>query len=361
MITVLAVSIIALFFANLESFRNYKNGLKVAFIIITILSCLRYDFGNDYMGYMREFFSNDKYSIDYILFSDSFKDKFWFILQKFIRPLGWFLFAALISVFCNIIYYNLIKIYVQRKYYWLSFFIYVFTFDMFVLQQSMIRQGLAIAVMAWVYMLIDKFQKKNFILIIIALAFAISIHKSAAIVLPFLLLKFLPLKNTKVLPSLLIGFFIIAFSAGRFLESTIYDLLMLEIFSTYALDYGLEDGVGIGIRAIIEFIPFFVGIYYLGLKRTLNGPRFIIVMSTMATILFPLTTVIHLISRIIFYFGILYIVSIPITYSEIKNKLIRYSLLTLFIVTQLYVYFDRFSHPVYQKAFSEYHTIFSAF
>lgn len=362
MITSIIISIIALFFAIIGSRDKNTKGLEIAFVIITIFSCLRYNFGTDYMSYMESFNRDYNYSIDTILSDDDFKDKGWFIIGKYLHPLGWFVFVALLSIYCNIVYYKYIKKYAPQEYYWLSFFLYVFTFDMFMLQQSMIRQGWAIALMLNAYMLFDDFDIKHKWRIIgafVITVLAISIHKSAAFAIPFMLLKFAPLRWGKFLALGMISLFFMSFIVIGTLETFVSEILLIEEFSTFESDYGEMEGTKIGVRAILECIPIFVGGYYLSLKKTEGGPRFIVAVSMITPMILPLTTIIHMILRVSFYFSIFYLATIPITYMEIKNKLLKVFFVALLMILTLYVYFDRFNAESYRNAYAEYHTIFS--
>lgn len=362
MFVVIFVSFLALLFAIFDSLRSLKGGLKTAFIIITILSCLRYDFGNDYLGYMKEFNEMFSYSPDAIMNYDGFKDKGWFIIQHYLYPIGWFLFAGIISVFCNVTYYKLIKRYVPRKDYWLSFFIYVFTFDMFVLQQSMVRQGLAIAIIVWAFMLLDK-PKHNIgsiLKILLITGLAVSIHKSAAFTVPFMLLRIIPPKWNKITAIVLMGCFFALFFVKTFLAGAMVNIMMLDAFSSFDY-YSDEEGADIGIRALLECIPFFVSALYIYRNGENTNGRFIVIASMCATMILPLTTIVHLVSRVAMYFSILFIVSVPLTYRSIRIPAFRVCLLALLMAIQLYVYVDRFNSPTYKKSFQEYHTILSAF
>ena len=358
---VFIVSLIALLFAILDSTGRQRSGLKIAFVIITVLSCLRYNFGNDYPSYMKEFLEMGNYSVSSILFHDTFKDKLWFILQHFLRPIGWVPFVGAISIFSNVAYYKLIKEYVPRKFYWLGFFIYVFTFDMFVLQQSMIRQGLVVAIMALVFMRVDKMKTFNlgqFLLVLLGTACALGIHKSSVVCVPCLLIKFLPLRK-RFIPLILALVFVALFFLQDSIAQLVINILFSDELSNYASDYLEEEGRGIGVRAILEFIPFFVAAWYLWQKDTADGPRFLIVLSMIATMLYPVTMLNHLMSRLTYYFSILSMATIPVTYDRIKNKLLRNALLFLMMAIQMYVYFDRFANPTYKQAFGVFHTIFS--
>lgn len=362
MTAALLISLFALLFAVLDSKGIDHNGLKKAFILITCFSCFRYNYGTDYMSYMEEFQIMDRYSVEYILSYNGFKDKGWFLIQHYIHFVGWFIFAALISIYCNVVYYKCIKKYVSKKYYWFSFYIYAFTFDMFLLQQSMIRQGWAIALMMHAFVLFDTIDfknKKKIITFLFLISLAISIHKSAAFALPFILFKFVPGKYFKIVAIGIVVVFISMFFVRKILENYIGLILLTDEFSSFGSDYGNEDGTKIGVRALIECIPIGVGAYYLIKNGNNKGPYFLIMVSMVAPMVLPLTTIIHLISRVAFYFSMFYIISIPITYNVIKNRLCRCGLIAVFVLVTFYIYIDRFNADSYRKPYSEYHTLFS--
>ena len=71
---------LAILFAWQESRGALRNGLKIGFVIITLVSALRYDYGADYLGYIDDsyLFNVVDYRVDYKLVSgklDSFSDK----------------------------------------------------------------------------------------------------------------------------------------------------------------------------------------------------------------------------------------------------------------------------------------------
>lgn len=92
MFVIIVVSLLALFFTILESKEVLRGGMALGFIIITIVSMIRYDYGNDYMGYYDDFNNACKYDIeDIIIFSEYIKDSGWSFFCKLFEPFG-FLF-----------------------------------------------------------------------------------------------------------------------------------------------------------------------------------------------------------------------------------------------------------------------------
>lgn len=362
MVIIVSVSVIAWILTCLDSLKLLKGGLKLGFVLITIIAMIRYDYGNDYMNYYADF--EEFVSLDFsdiLLFSDLFKDVGWSLFcssLSILGPYGFFILVAFISVFTSIVYYKFIVENVDRKQYWLAMFIYLFTFDMFVLQLSMIRQGLAIALLILAYRYIGK-GKLLFSLLLGLIA--ISFHKTSIIFLPFLLLGRVQYEKIgKWISFVLLAVFILFFASSSVIELIFGDVMSLEIFSIYEESYGMEEGNQMGIRRYFEFIPFFIALFYLGQKSNVaKGNYYLVLLSTISTLLFPFTTIIHLISRLCYYFNAFSIAAIPVTYYNIKNQCVRYTFLFIYMGITLYIYYVRFDDSVYTEPFAHYKTIFS--
>lgn len=362
MIIIISVSIIAIIFTILDSLKIIKGGMKLGFILVTIASMIRYDYGNDYMGYYRDFqiFTNLSFN-DILTFSELFKDVGWSLfclIFKIFGKYGFYILVALISVFTNIVYYKFIIDNVDRRHFGLAMFVYLFTFDMFTLQLSMIRQGLAIAILVLSFYYIKR--GKLLVPLLLCLV-AMSFHKTAVVFLPFIFLgKIRWEKYGKWISLILLFTFILLFASSSLIGVIFGNIMSLEIFTIYEDSYGMEEGNQIGIRRYLEFIPFFVALFCIGQKSFMHRKQhYLVILSTISTLLFPFTTIIHLISRLCFYFSAFSVASIPITYNSINNLFIRYALLLIYIIITIYIYIDRFTNSVYTQSFAHYKTIFS--
>lgn len=358
MAVIIIISLLAFLFTILDSRKLLRGGMALGFTLITLVSIIRYDYGNDYMGYYSDFDNFCKYDIeDIITFNGYFKDSGWAIFCKLFEPLGFFAFVAFLSLSCNVIYYKFIKENVSRQDYWIAMFIYLFTFDIFALQLSMIRQGFVIALFVLSY---HYLKKQQLLIPLVLMMLSISLHKSAIVIVPFLLLSKYPFKTLGKYTSVVILItFVLLFISSGMISQLLEGVLALEALSTYNSDYALEDGNEFGVRAMLEFIPFFISLYYLGSNKTFNGPRYLVFLSTISALISPFTTIIHLISRISFYFTVFTIATVPLTYRNVGNKYVRIMLLSLFLAITLYVYFDRFNNSVYTKYYAKFDTIFS--
>lgn len=355
---IVVVSIIAFILTLLESKMRLRGGMAIGFILITFVSAIRYNYGNDYMGYFETFEQYNIFDIsDLLKFGDTGIDVGWLILCKIFEPLGFFVLVAFLSILMNGIYYRFIRENLQREDYWLAMFVYLFTFDFYVLQLSMLRQGLVIAL----FILSYSYLKKGKLLIPILLTLlSISFHKTAIIILPFILLSKLNfVKSGRIIGLTMLVCFIVFFFSSSIVKNLFGNLLALNIFAIYDNKYAMEEGTKLGIRALLEFIPFILAVFYLCSAKTAKGPRYMVFLSSVSAIIYPFTIIISLVGRLSLYFSIFTIATVPVTYKLISNKIIRYILLLLFIAITIYVYFDRFTNSVYTDSFREFKTIFS--
>lgn len=214
---IIVVSIIAFILTLLESKMRLRGGMAIGFILITFVSAIRYNYGNDYMGYFETFEQYNIFDIsDLLKFGDTGIDVGWLILCKIFEPLGFFVLVAFLSILMNGIYYRFIRENLQREDYWLAMFVYLFTFDFYVLQLSMLRQGLVIAL----FILSYSYLKKGKLLIPILLTLlSISFHKTAIIILPFILLSKLNfVKSGRIIGLTMLVCFIVFFLVVQLLR-----------------------------------------------------------------------------------------------------------------------------------------------
>ena len=99
MVTTLVINGLVVFLSWLESLKILKHGLLISFILLFLFLALRYNFGNDYIGYFDGFREVNKYS------NVTFKDREfhyeagWLLLCRVFKPLGFFSMVALLAAF----------------------------------------------------------------------------------------------------------------------------------------------------------------------------------------------------------------------------------------------------------------------
>ena len=104
---------------------------------------IHYDYGNDYMPYYNVYKQVTSYRFDLsgILAGDYFREPGWVLLCWFFKPIGgFFMMVAVLNLIENMLVYRTIKIYVEKKWWPLSVFIYLFSTSLYLLNFSMMRQ-----------------------------------------------------------------------------------------------------------------------------------------------------------------------------------------------------------------------------
>ena len=366
-------------FAWQESRGALRNGLKIGFVIITLVSALRYDYGADYLGYIEDYNEALSYSIaDYLRFNEDIREPGWFMLMKLFEPFGVYVFFAFLAIITSCIYYRFIKENVQKKDYWLAIAIYLLNFDLFVLQQSMMRQAFAMALFVWAFRYIKEInnllypnptfnglQKKNRLSIIqpliklsLLVGIIVFIHQSSMVLIPVSLIAFVPMRKGKVVAIVMFVAFCLLWVSSKYVAPIFEQLMAVESVAFYGEKYIADDGAQFGIRQILSFIPFFVSLYYLWDKKTTTVNKPLVVISMLGVLVLPFAGLLQLISRIAYYFDAFTIAAYPIVYRNIKNKYLRYSLIMLFLLIFVYMWLDKSKNPVWSGKFMEYQTLF---
>ncbi|MBO7226092.1 MAG: EpsG family protein [Bacteroidales bacterium] len=371
--------LVAILFAWFESKGLLNNGLKIGFIVITLVSALRYDYGCDYLGYIEDFKDASSYSIiDILTFNEDIREPGWYLLMKIFEPFGVYVFFAFLAVVTSYIYYRFIKENVQKKDYWLAMSIYLLNFDLFILQQSMMRQALTMAIFIWgfryikeinqflysddTYNGLQKKQRKNFIRSLFKLSLVLTIivfiHQSSIVLIPVSLIAFINMRKRKLIVTVLLVTFSLLWISSNYVAPIFEQLMLIDSIAFYGEKYSSDFEAQFGIRQILSFIPFFVSLYYLWDRKTISVTKPLVVISMLGILVLPFAGLFQLIARISYYFDAFTIAAYPIVYRNIKNKYIRYSLIMLFLLIFVYMWLDKSKNPVWGGKFMEYHTLF---
>ncbi len=355
MIPALITAIIAVFLAFLS--RNEKKHsyfLLLSFAVLTAFLSLGYYWGNDVATYETWFDGFEKSGIAWWNFSqyDYFTQKeYGFIcINLLLKPFGFWGMRAVLFFIENAIVYYFIKTHVNKKWYWLAVFVYVFNPNFWVLSSSMMRQWLAMCVVLLSVMNLEKGKKIRYLLLLIL---AFSIHFSAIAALAILPIYILQKKNSMqsfvILIVILIGFWLLS---PIFID---YVVLFLKAEAFYQLGY-MDTHGGIGITSI-AFLLIYIFILYCSIKanQQKNLPCWIVVL---AALVMPLLSYGELISRIGFYFSIFTLAAFPLFMANPKiDKLTKNSVISVVILYDLYLFYLFFHNPMWIKSFGTYHTI----
>ena len=364
MFLVTVISLIAVLLSYISKQRKYDSLFKIAFILITYIACIHYNFGTDYESYYRIYNEiNSSFDLKFFSVTEDYGiEPLWaflnLVFSTFGDPIGFFMMVAFLNVVQNLIYYKLINKYVDPKNRWLAMLIYLFSTNFYLLNFSMIRQGFAISivVLSVIYLLEDKYIKSILLVFIAGL-----IHTSAFIILPFLLLRLVKMENSKIIVLALWGAFVVFLMFSSLASSMIFSILGSAIFGGYENYSSTYSGTGLGLGVALDSVAYIATSYILlsdSAKMTYSHKIMSILMFVSFVIL-PFLQYIMILGRIAFYFNVFSIVVLPMVYSCMKIKPIRLICMFIYLFMLCYNYIDFFnpSHWAYQ-GFKTYHTIF---
>ena len=362
MFIVVLSSILALFLTYLESRRILPHGMKLGFILVTFLACIHYDYGNDYMAYYDIYkeIVNINFRFSDIISGETYKEPGWALLCYLFKPLGgFFTMVAVLNLLQNIIVYKVIKSDVEQRWWPLAVFIYLFSASFYLLNFSMMRQGLVICVFLGIW----KYIKEKKVLPALIILFLCSmIHKSALVLLPFSFMGLFSIRKGGIVVLMYIALYFLIWFGADVMNDIMRFFLSFDEFEEYAISYGNDKSSNAyRLGFILNLIPLILSLIYILKYNGADQSRYklAVALSIVSFIIAPFSEVVHLVGRIGMYFSVYQIIAIPRVYSNINNNVIRYGLLFIFCFMTIYGYWGAFQSEVFNKAYSTFHTIFS--
>lgn len=368
MVFVSFIIILAIFFAFAEDRGLIKNGLKISFWLIVIVFSLRYGYGNDFKEY-EEWFYNIKTFSSLTMAINGRPDieVGWVVLNYLCIPLG-FQFVIAITTFCVCyIYFYLIYKYVPKPYRWVGVLIFLMYPNLFVLNLSMLRQGLAGALFLFSFF---KGYESKWIQSFIFCLLAVSVHQVAIICIPFILMiNFKRFLNPVLLVLLVLIVFIALLFNPTIIETVFINIMSNELayesYSNYISKGGSEDVTLALISRIAVIIPcifWFKGLKELDKYLTIMFciSPFAILLSTQTVLLLRLECFFLPFSTLLFSRMLLAdsLFEIPP-----KNKMLSGLAMRVasfgWVLFSVRSFFHFFSEPTYAKHFANFHTVFS--
>lgn len=363
MYIVLLCSLIALLLTHLETKGKMNGGMKWGVILTAFLGVIHYDYGNDYMPYYEVFKQVTSYpfDIDAILAKEYYRDPGWVILCFLFKPIGgFFMMVATLNVIQNCIVYKFIKKYVDRKWWTMAVFIYLFVTSYYLMEFSMMRQIFVVIMFLgmWPYII-----ERKWWIPLIVIYLCSFVHGSALVLLPFAFWGFIPMDNAKYVGVCYAIVLMLLWLFGDTLNTIFqFAMTMDDEFSEYADRYeNAETGLKLGFGFIINMIPFVLSVIFLLSKNRIytTKEKSLVALGAIAFLIIPFGQIIRLVSRISTYFGIFSIAALPLIYGNIKNKMVRFGFVTLYVLITIYDYWLFFNEGAFVKSYSTFHTIFS--
>ena len=241
----------------------------------------------------------------------------------------------------------------------MAIFIYLFVTNIYVLSFSMMRQSLAIALcvlmLKWIY-------EKKTMLACVGILLTTTIHASVIIMLPWTFIGLLPTRKHKLYAIIIAILFTVLVVFRDVADSIFVKILTFKLVADYNNLYGEDSNtLKIGIGFAINMISLLIVLYYLYTNNRISkADTSIVMLYSFGFIVLPFTLILPLIARVMYYFTVFSVLALPITYSYLKNNLLRISCTALFMLMTLYDYMLFFQQPIWIEKYTTYQTIFSA-
>lgn len=328
-------------------FKN-KESLIFSMILIFVFSAIRYDFGNDYMGYLEGFEEINKYpfSIDSML--KHHYESGWYLLCVYFND--FFLMVVFLSLFNCVTIYFFIKKSVSADYYWLSLFVYLFYPSNFILLLSAMRQSVAMDFILLAYLAL-KYNK--YLLFVLLTIIAGAFHTSAYFVLVIGFIIYVCSDFTIKSNFIIISCYVLSFLVVRLWVPYILNLVFKYFprYHFYSLDSVVVDDGGTGLGLLILFLLFLMFVLP-SIKFDLFSRLYIASFFIMS-----FAVCLPIVSRINYYFDILAIVFVPNYVSYFKQRFVKYCFLLFYGVFVVFSFFRIYLGSVFVQKLSVYKTI----
>lgn len=321
-------------------FFNKKYPFRIfTFVILFLFLALRYDYGNDYMGY---------YGIYNKINAGGRYNDILFRYLNLIIP-NFYLFIAAISLFYILTIYYLIKINLKIEKYWFAVLLLLINPYLFLIHLSSLRQTLAICFFIFAVSFVAK---RKLIMYLIFIMIAVGMHASAIVLLPLYFILTESKFNKKWI-------FVTCAILMALIATPLFDIIAYKIleylpshYYTLYFEQGLKNSLRSTLISSFFFLLLIFNINKLEGKEIIYGK-----LSLIATIISLLGIRVSMITRIGMYFDIFLIITIPQIFVKIKTKAYKQILFIIMILIYLLRYYSFFNNPIWFEAYRTYRTI----
>lgn len=358
---VIFTCILTLFTFLENSFKKYSKGLFGVFIVLLIFTAIRYDFGYDYLMYKDEFrIINSTPSSNWVLGMKRL-ELGWVLLNKLFGFLGfYYLIAFLALLYCSVFYF-FIKTTLSKELYPIAILFFLITPGIFIIHQILLRQTVALLLFLTAILLIEN--KKNIIWSIVLVLLASLFHKSALLFLPIIFTKYLTVKKNHIYFLVILYFVIFIVSYFSFFHSIIYKIidLFFQNYAHYLKEQSYDSAVKInsGFGVFFSLINFGIILYFRNIFLEKDFMKVIFFSTIVYYLLTPLSLINGEFSRLLVYFQVFLIIIIPLVFSAIKNKKLKYIYLITNILFSLHTLKCFFNNDGIEQKHNTYKTIFT--
>lgn len=347
---IVTVNIIAIVLSYFAKFKDCRFLFSFAFVLLTIVYSLRYDFGNDYWGYFDTFHDCQIYDSEDLRIEIG-----WYYLCRLCAPIGYFGLVIVITIFQNLVVYNFIKKNVEKDWWWFAVFIFAFNFNYMLLGCSMMRQYTAMVLCLWASQYI---LHKRIVPFTFFVGLAISIHTSAILfALTYLFAYFRPplYKKYIILISLVVVCVMIA--SSELMDAAINQFLTLAFFESYETYSDWEAGTkSLGIVFELMMMTILMSSH----PKQENDIQICNYTMLLHYLIMPFTFVILIVNRLSLYYSLFSLACFPYAIKEIKNKSVQIMILVIFVFFTWRRFVQSITGETYGSFYQTFNTIFDS-
>lgn len=337
-----------------RSVNSNRIRLALIFTPIFIFLSLRYNYGNDYPGYLSLF--NEIASLYEMNYDPELwrAEVGWLFLNRLFIDYGFFTMIAFTAFLNCVVYAKFILDTVPEKYYWLAIYIYICVPENLLVQASAMRQCLAILLFLFSFQFIVK---KNIVKYCLVIALASLFHSSALLLFPVYFVVYLHSENTKrMIPLFMVIYFSLFFYSDMII-SFLQDMLIsdqFEVFERYSV-YDDKGSFGSGFGILFFGFYLYLLLYYYS-QQSENG-KLTFKLAIISIYLIPLSIEVAMLIRVNFYFSVFSIAAIPLLAISIRSYPLRISFVFVYMAYIFYGFANFFENPIWKASFSEYKTV----
>lgn len=352
--------------------KDKEKGLRWVFFFVTCVLCVRYQWGNDYPGYLEMY--NEWKNLEFNLFDIKasravriHEEYGWVILNRVfaITGLGFFGLIMALTIFENWVIHRMIVKYVEPNYYWVAVFFWLFSTDLCV-NASMMRQFLCICLYLLVVDLMLEKKTRGYLwwsIAIILLGF--SFHRSniaLLITLPLFYIRFKTRRSTIIWFVVLTIAFIIWKLYGRIIIEPYFMLFIEEdaTFSEYMHYVGEEvQAANTGLGVIFRYVMFVVWLL-LAVRIGDDKKQIIIILGIVSYFFEPVFDIAPMASRYTMYFNMMSMLRWAWLFAMAKKAPFLYVPFFIEIIILLRQIPEFYHNPIWTNLCLKFHTIFEA-
>lgn len=283
----------------------------------------------------------------------------WIYLNKIFGYIGFNYLMFFLSFCYCMVFYLFIKNILDKRLYTISILFLLLSPGIFIIHQSLLRQTLALLLFLISILMVEK--KIPLIYSCLVLVAAFFFHTSSILLLPLLFTQFIRLKMSHfyLIVILYILLFFVSYSNAF---SSVLSSFIWVTFPKYAVYLKSEMAnrvtLNTGLGLVFSSFNFFIILYFKDQFLKKDSLKIMFFSIILLYLLRPLTLIYGEFFRLHLYFEVFFIIFIPLVYSFIDNRKLKYIYLCMNIIFSVYTLTSFFKNDKDGQKFNTYKTIF---